>query len=96
MHDTTTYNIVAINSTYSKSLNSTLHINPPSPVGSTLGLKSKGRSFEPVVNHYFSSKNVRLLAHVFTGEDPQTEWMKRDESNSVYWFQPFIFKKGPK
>ena len=24
---------------------------------------------------------------IFTGEDPQSEWMKRDESNRVYWFQ---------
>ena len=23
---------------------------------------------------------------IFTGEDPQSEWMKRDESNRVYWF----------
>ena len=47
---------------YSKSLNPTLHISPPSSVGSALGLKSKGRSFQPAVNHYFSSNNVRLLA----------------------------------
>ena len=33
----------------------------------------KCRSFEPAVNHYFSSNNVRFLAHVFTGEDRQTE-----------------------
>ena len=38
---------------YSKSLNPTLHISPPSLVGSALGLKSKGRWFEPGVNHYF-------------------------------------------
>ena len=47
---------------HSKSLNSTLHISPPSSVGSALGLKSKGRLFEPDVNQYFSSNNVRLLA----------------------------------
>ena len=46
----------------SKSLNLTLHISPPSSVGSALGLKSKGRWFEPAVNHYFSSNDVRLLA----------------------------------
>ena len=63
-------------------LNPTLHISPPSSFGSALGLKSKGRSFEPAVNHYFSSNNVRLLAYVFTGEDPQTEWLKHDESKS--------------
>ena len=44
MHDTATYNIVAINRTvvYSKSLNPT-YISPPSSVGSALGLKSKDR-----------------------------------------------------
>ena len=46
---------------YSKSLNPTLHISPPSSVGSVLGLKSKGRWFEPRVNYYISSSNVRLL-----------------------------------
>ena len=47
---------------YSKSLNPTIHISPPSSVGSALGLKSKGRWFEPTVNHYLFSNNVRLLA----------------------------------
>ena len=47
---------------YSKSLNPILYISPPSSVGSALGLKSKGRWFEPRVNHYFSFSNVRLLA----------------------------------
>ena len=47
---------------YSKSLNPALYISPPSSVGSALGLKSKCRWFEPVMNHYFSSYNVRLLA----------------------------------
>ena len=46
---------------YSKRLNPTLHISPPSSVGSALGLKSKGRWFEPRVNHYFSFSKVRLL-----------------------------------
>ena len=27
---------------------------------------------------------------IFTGEDPQSEWMKRDESNKVYCFQTRI------
>ena len=35
---------------------------PPSSVGSAIGLKSKDRRFEPRVNHFFSSSNVRLLA----------------------------------
>ena len=73
MRDTATYNIVAIHSTVQQKFKTTLHISPPSSVGSVLGLKSKGRSFDPAVNHYFSSNNVRLLAQVFTGEDPQTE-----------------------
>ena len=45
----------------SKSLNPALHISPPSSVGRALGLKSKGRWFEPAVNHYFSSNDVRHL-----------------------------------
>ena len=49
---------------YSKNLNPTLHISRPISVGSALGLKSKGRWFEPRVNHYFSSSNVRLLASI--------------------------------
>ena len=43
--------------------------------------------FEPAPCHYFSSNNVRLFAYVFTGGDPQLEWLKRKESNRVYWFQ---------
>ena len=46
---------------YRKRLNPNLHISPPSSVGSALGLNSKGRWFEPRVNHYFSFSNVRLL-----------------------------------
>ena len=42
--------------------------------------------FEPALCHYFSSNNVRLFAYVFTGGDPQLEWLKRNESNRVYWF----------
>ena len=68
MHDTATYIIINIKSKISKSFNPILHISPPFSVGSAYGLKSKGRSFEPAVNLYFSSNNVRLLAHVFTGE----------------------------
>ena len=41
--------------------------------------------FEPAACHYFSSNNARLLAYVFTGGDPQLEWLKRNESNRVYW-----------
>ena len=39
---------------YSKSLIPPLHISPRSSVGNALGLESKGRWFEPAVNHYFS------------------------------------------
>ena len=63
MHDTATYNIVAINSTVQQSLNPTLHINPPHSVGSALGLKSKGRSFEPAVNHYFILPTMFTCLH---------------------------------
>ena len=37
--------------------------------------------------HYFSSNKVCLLVFVFTGENPQSEWLKHDESNRVCWFQ---------
>ena len=61
---------------HSKSLNPTLHISPPSSVGSALGLKSKRRWFEPAVNHYFSSSNVRLLASRFlqVKTNSQNDW----------------------
>ena len=36
---------------------------------------------------FFFSNNDRLLAYVFIGGDPQLEWLKRNESNRVYWFQ---------
>ena len=43
--------------------------------------------FEPALRHYFSSNNARLFAYIFTGGDPQLEWLKRNESNGVLWFQ---------
>ena len=43
--------------------------------------------FEPAVCHYFSSNNVRFLAYVFTGGDPQLEWLKHNKSNRVYLFE---------
>ena len=43
--------------------------------------------FEPAPCHYFSSNNFRVFAYVFTGGDPQLEWLKRNKSNRVYWFQ---------
>ena len=39
------------------------------------------------MRHYFVSKNVRLMAYVFSGEYPQSECLKRDESNGVYLFE---------
>ena len=57
-----TYNIEAIYNTVQQKFNPTLHISPPSAIGSAIGLKSKGRWFESRVNHYFSSSNFRLLA----------------------------------
>ena len=56
------YNIEAIYNTVQQKFKSHSMISPPSSVKSALGLKSKGRWFEPAVNHYFSSNNVRLLA----------------------------------
>ena len=43
----------------------------------------------PLFATIFISVNVRLLAHVFTSEDPQLQWLKREES---YWeYTGFIF-----
>ena len=43
--------------------------------------------FEPALYHHFSSNNIRLFAYVFTDGDLQLEWLKRNKSNRVYWFQ---------
>ena len=59
-------------------------VSQVSSVGNALGLESNRHCFEPAVNQYVSSNIVHLLAHVFTGKDPQLEWLKRDESNIVY------------
>ena len=67
--------------------------SPPSTVGNALGLKSEGPWFEPAVNHYCSSNNVCLLAHVFTGEDPQSKWLKRDESNMYTGFRQDSYRE---
>ena len=90
---------------YSKSLNPTLHISPPSSVGSTLGLKSKGRWFEPAVNHYFSSNNVRLLASrsLLLKTNSQNDWSVTNQigilvSDKILIFSLFVgcfYRKGP-
>ena len=43
--------------------------------------------FESALCLFFSSNNVSLFAYVFTNGDPLLEWMKRNESNRVYWCQ---------
>ena len=48
---------------FSTSLNPTLHISRRSSVGNAFGLLSKGCWSEPIVRHYFSSSNFRLLAY---------------------------------
>ena len=55
--------------------------------GTRLDCNPEVAGSNPLYATIFSSSNVRLLAYVFTGEDPQWEWMKRDESNRVYWFK---------
>ena len=47
----------------------------------------RGSWFNPDIRHYFSSgeSNACLLACVITTEDPQSEWLKCDESNMIYW-----------
>ena len=60
---------------YSAKLNTALRICWHRSVGRALGRWSKDFWFEPAVSHYFSSKNVCLLAYVFTDGDPQLEWL---------------------
>ena len=36
---------------------------------------------------FFFQQYSPVGIYIFTDEDPQSEWMKRDESNRVYWFQ---------
>ena len=91
---------------YSKSLNPTLYISPPSSVGSVLGLKSKSRWFEPRVNHYFSSSNVRLLASrsLQVKTNSQNEWSVTNQigytglRHGILVFSLFVgcfYRKGP-
>ena len=47
--------------------------------------------FEPAVRHYFSSSNVRLLTFVFTGGDPQSDWLKRNEQSILVSDKILIF-----
>ena len=78
-----TYNIEAIPvyNTVQQSLNPTRHISSPRSDGSALGLKSKGRWFEPAVNHYFSSSNVRLLVSrsLQVETNSQNDWSVKNE-----------------
>ena len=73
MHNTATYDIVAINSTVQLKLKSHSKYQTAQLSRGALDLKSKGRWFEPAVNHNFSSNYVRLLAHIFTDEDLKSE-----------------------
>ena len=72
-----------------KSLNPTLNISRRSSVGKALprSLIQRLLVWAQLCATIFSCNNVCLLAYVFTGEDPQPEWLKLDESNKVYWFE---------
>ena len=72
-------------------LNPILWIRGHSAVGRALDRCSWDCWFEPAIRHYFSSINVGLLAYVFTGRDLQLKWLKRNESNRVYWFETRFF-----
>ena len=79
-----TYNIylyIALNSIY-KSLNPTLHaqFTVVIHVGSVIKRLLVRAHCAPL----FSSNNVCLLAYVITGEDPQSEWLKRGEYQIEY------------
>ena len=70
---------------YSKSLNPTLHISPPSSVGSALGLKSKGSS--PVWTTIFLPAMFACWHLGLYRWRSTVRILKRDESNRVYWFE---------
>ena len=77
---------------YSKLLNPTLHISPPSSVGSALDLKSKCRSFEPAVDHCFSSNNVCLLASMSlqVKTNSQNDWSVTNQIGNTGLRQDFL------
>ena len=68
-------------------LNPVLCIGWHGSVGRALGRCSIDCWAEPAVRHYFSSNYIRMLAYVFTVGNPYLEWLKRNESNRLYWFE---------
>ena len=79
--------VILIHCLYLAKLNPVLRIGWHGSVGRALERWSGNWLFAPVVRYSFSSQNVRLLAYVFTDEDPLLEWLKRNESNRVYSFE---------
>ena len=77
------------------SLSSHIIFNPVSNIseipqfGELAGFGFKGYWFVPMMSRHFSSNklNARLWVYVFTPQDPHLEWLKREESNGVYWFE---------
>ena len=48
----------------------------------------EGCWFDPTVRLYFSSKIfATTLAYVYLFGDPQSEWLKRDQSDRAYWLE---------
>ena len=67
---------------------------------------SKDPWFDPDVRHYLSSNklNVRSFTYVFTAEDQHSEWLKRNEPNSIMvwenilifsFFASCLYRQGP-
>ena len=82
-------NIVAMQLTlYSKSLNPTLLISRCSSVWERVRtVILRLQVWAHCAPLFFFQQCSLVGIHVFTGEDPQSEWLKSDESNRVYWFQ---------
>ena len=70
---------------YSNCLNPTSHIFRDSAVGERVRLGMLVRAH--VAPLFFFQQCSPVGIAIFTGEDPQSERMNRDESNRVYWFQ---------
>ena len=43
------------------------------------------KRLNPTLHISLAQSGARI--YVFTGEDQQSEWLKRDESNRVYWVE---------
>ena len=75
----------------SKSLNPSLHISRCSSVGNAFWtVIPRLQVLAHCAPLFFFQQCLLVGIYVFTCENLQLEWLKRDESNRVYWFQPIF------